>query len=203
MSWPRLKFLKSRSNFNVKVTRLLEDWQSQKGPCQGSVAITVTFLVLTLNFDPIPQNVKVHISHQSCIYVWNMKAVRFNYSSYCVRTKVLTKFCCDLDLWPFDPKMYKYLTLTILHLCMTYQSCTLNTTQVIVSEPKRWPSSVVSLTFDLLIPKFINIFLSPSCIYLWNMKAVCWTLPKLSCQNHSVDKFQLWLWALTFWPQHV
>ena len=36
--------------------------------------------------------------------------------------------------WPFDPKMYIYLPLTILHLCMKYESCMLKTTQVIVSE---------------------------------------------------------------------
>ena len=83
-----------------------------------------------------------------------------NYPSYRVRTKVLTKFSCDLDLctlkcigaflspsciyiwnvyvenywsdlWPQNP-------LTVLHLCMKYESCTLETTQVIVSEPKCW-----------------------------------------------------------------
>ena len=56
----------------------------------------------------------------SCIYVsshypasmyeiWRMYVE--NYSSYRVRTKVLTKFHCDNDLWPFDPKMYRYLPL--------------------------------------------------------------------------------------------
>ena len=94
-----------------------------------------------------------------------------NYSNYCVTPKVLTKFRCDLDIGLFDPKMYKYLLLTILHLLMKYQSCTLKTTQVIVSEPKCWQSSVVS---DLWTPKCIGIFLSPSCIYVWNMKVVCW-----------------------------
>ena len=36
--------------------------------------------------------------------------------------------------WPLDPKKIEYLPLTILHLCMKYESCTLKTTQVIVSE---------------------------------------------------------------------
>ena len=156
-----------------------------------------------------------------------------NYSSYRVRTKSLTKFRCDLDLWPldpkmywylslnilrlcmkherctlkttqvivsgpkcwqssvmtltFDPKMYGYLSLAILHLCMKYESCKMKTNQFIVSEPKCWQSSIVNLTIDLLAPKCIGIFLSPSCIYVWNMKAVRWKLLKLSCQNQSVD----------------
>ena len=143
-----------------------------------------------------------------------------SYSSYRVRTKVLTKFSCDLDLWPFDPRIYRYFSLTILYLCMKYERCTLKVTQVIVSEPKFWQSSVVTLTFwpqnvwvssshhpasmyeiwklyienysiycvrtkvltkfrcdlDLLIPKCIGIFLSPPCIYVWNMTAVRWKL---------------------------
>ena len=95
-----------------------------------------------------------------------------------VRTKVLSKFCCDLDLWPFDPKINRYLPLAILHLCMKYESCTFKTTQVIVSEPKYWQSSIVTLTCDLLTPKCIGIFLSPSCIYVWNMRAIRWKLLK-------------------------
>ena len=68
-------------------------------------------------------------------------------------------------------------------------NCTFKPTQVIVSEPKYWQISIVTLTFDLLIPKCIGIFPSPSCIYVWNMKAVyvLKKLLKLSCQNQSVD----------------
>ena len=86
---------------------------------------------------------------------------------------------------------------------MKYESCTLKTTQVIVSEPKCWQSSVVTLPFDLLTPKCICIFLLPSYIYVWNMKAVRWKLVQLSCQNQSVDKVQLWPWPLNFWPKNV
>ena len=124
-----------------------------------------------------------------------------NYSSYRVRTKVMTKFRCDLDLWPFDIKMYRYRPLTILHLCMKYESYTLKTTEVIMSEPRCWQSSVVTLTFDLLTPKCTGIFFSPSCIYVWNMKAVHLQLLKLPCQNQSNDKVPLWPWPLTFWPK--
>ena len=75
-----------------------------------------------------------------------------NYPSYCVRTNVLTKFICDLDLWT---------------------------------------------------TKCIGIFLSSSCIYVRNMKAVRWKLLKLSCQSKSVDNIQLWPWPLTFLHQIV
>ena len=138
-----------------------------------------------------------------------------NYSGYCVRTKLLIKFLCDLDLWapkcicifrspsciyvwnmtaarwellelscqkqrvdkvhlwpwPLDSKMYRYFCLAILHLWMKYDSCTLKTTQVIVSEPKCWQSSFVTLTF--WPPKCIGIFLSPSCIFVWNKNVHC------------------------------
>ena len=163
-----------------------------------------------------------------------------NYSSYRVRTKALTKISCYLDLWPLDPKIYKYLPfailhlcmkyesctlkitqvimsetmcwqsstmiltfdlfilyrylpLTILHLCIKFESCTLKTTQVIESEPKYCQNSVVTLTFELLAPKCIGIVLLTSCICV-NMKAVCSKILKLSCQNQSVDKVQLWPW---------
>ena len=130
--------------FTLYISRTeLEHWQSQKGPRKGSVTMTVTFLVITLNIDPWPQNVKVHFSHHptsmyeictlkitqvivsvpkcwqfrcdldlwpqnvkvfsshnpaSMYEIWKLYVE--NYSSYCVRTKVLTKFSCGLDLWP-------------------------------------------------------------------------------------------------------
>ena len=94
--------------------------------------------------------------------------MHFKEKSFKHSTKVLTKFRCDLE--PFDPKMYRYLPLTILHLCMKYESCTLKTTQVIVSELKCelkcGQSSVVTLTFYHLTPKCIGIFPTPSCIYV-------------------------------------
>ena len=109
------------------------------------------------------------------LYKWDKKLYLENYPSYFVRTCVFTKFRCDLDLRLFDPKMYRYLLLTIPHLCIKkYESCTLKTTQFIMSEPKCWQSSVVILTSDLLIPKWIGIFLLSSCIYVWKMKAVLW-----------------------------
>ena len=178
--------------------------------------MTVTFLWWPLT--PWPQNVNLYISLTILHLIWNMKAVRWKLLSYCVSPKVLTKFCCDLDLWPFDPKcigiflsppciyiwnmkvvrwkllkllcqnqsvdkvplwpwpldpkMYRYLPLAILHLCMKYGRWTLTTTQVIMSEPKCWQSSVVTLNFDLLTPKCICIFLLPSCLYVWNMEGV-------------------------------
>ena len=123
---------------------------------------------------PWPFNNKMYryhpltILHQCMLHVWKLYIE--NYSSYRVRTNVLIMFSCDLDLWPFDSKMYRYLSITILHICMKYESCTLKITQVIVSEPKCCQSSIVTLTFDLLIPKYIGIFPAPSCIYVYNMK---------------------------------
>ena len=137
-------------------------------------------------------------------------------TNYCVRTKVITKFICDLDLltpkcigiffspsciyvrnmkalrckllkfpcqnqsvdkiqmwpWPMDPTIYRYLPCTTLHLWLKYDSCTLKTAQLIVSEPKCWQSSVVTLTIDHCIPNCIGILISASCIYVGNMNAV-------------------------------
>ena len=69
-----------------------------------------------------------------------------------------------------------------------------------VLEPKFWKKSVVTLTSDFLTPKYIGIFLAPSCIFVWNMKLLCCKQLKLSRQNQSVDKAQLWPWPLTSWP---
>ena len=137
--------------------------------------------------------------------------------SYRVRTKELTKF--KLWPWPLDPKIYRCLPLTTLHLyaefqtkyecCMLkkYSSYLIRTK--VLTKFKLWPwpftfwphfvenylsyfvrtkycqSSVVTLTFELQN-------LSLPCIYIWNMKAVNWKILKLLCQNQSVDKVQLW-----------
>ena len=63
--------------------------------------------------------------------IWKLYAE--NYPSYCVRTKVLTKFSCDLDLLTQN-----VLVSSSYHLASMYEICTLKTTQVIVSEPKCW-----------------------------------------------------------------
>ena len=158
-------------------------WSTPKGTNSERDSLWVChtdsyFFGMTLNFDPRPQNVKVHFSHHptsmyeiwkmyvenyscycvrstiltkfrcdhdllipkyigiffstSCIYVWNMKDVMMKTTQ--VMVSVLTKFRCDLGLRLFDSKMYRNHPLTILHLCMKYESCTLKTTQVIVSE---------------------------------------------------------------------
>ena len=137
---------------------------------------------VTLTFDP-----KMYRYFSLAILHLCMKSVPLKLLELLCQIQTVDK----VPLWPLplDPKMYRYLSLTILHLYMKYESCTLKTTQVIGSEPKCWQSTVVTLTFD---PKCIGIFLSPSCIYVWYMKAVRWKLLKLSCQNQSVDKVQLW-----------
>ena len=124
------------------------------------------------------------------LYVENYSLMNMDtqYSSYPIRTKVLTKFSCDLDL-----KTYRYLRLTILHLhvCMKYESCTLKNTQVIMSEPKCWQSSSVTLTFDLLTPKCIGIFLS------YHQKCMLKTTQVIVLEPQS------WFVTLTFGPQNV
>ena len=96
-------------------------------------------------------------------------------------TKVLTKFSCDLDLWPFDSKCI-FLSASCIYVwnmkavCIKAKSgfCNVPDTdtdwqlllKVIVSEIKCRQSWVVTLTFDLLTPKCIGIFLSASCICL-------------------------------------
>ena len=172
----------------------------------------------------------------SGIYVWNMKAVRWVLKLSCQNNSVDK---VQWWPWPFDLKMYTYLPLTILHLCMKYESCTLRTTQDIVSEPSvdkvQWwpwplpfdlkmysshnPASMYEIwnlyigkyssygvrttvltkfsgDLDLLTSKCNGVFLSPSCIYVWNMKSLRWELLKLLSQNQSVDKVQWWPWPL-------
>ena len=86
----------------------------------------------------------------------------------------------------FNLKIYRYLSLLILHLFIKYESCMLESTQDNVSKLKYWQCSVVTLTFNLLTPKCIGIFLLSSCINVYNMKCVCWKLLKLSCQKFNV-----------------
>ena len=182
----------------VKLTRTLT--KSERAPlrvCHYDRCFSGDDLKL---FPLTPKCIDIFLS-PSCINVWNMKAAHWKLVQLSCQNQSVDKV--QLWPWPFDPKMYRYRPNTILHLCMKYESCTLKTGPVIVSEAKCWQSSVLTLTFDLLTPKCIGIFLSPSYIYVWNIKAVHWKLVQLSCQNQSVDKVQLWPWPLTFWPQNV
>ena len=126
-----------------------------------------------------PQNVKVSSSQQHVSMYEVGELCVENCLGYRIRTKVLTKFICDFDL--LIKKMYRYISLTILNLCMKYKSCKLKIYCVRIKV-----LSNDSCFFDLWTPKYIGIFVSPSCIYVWNMKTVSWQLLKLSCQNQSV-----------------
>ena len=121
-----------------------------------------------------------------------MKAICQNLLKFSCQNQSVDKV--QLVTLTFWPQKYRYLKQTILHLCIKYESSISKSTQSIVSEPKCWQSSsVVTLTFD---PKCIGVFLSLSCIYVCDMKAVCWKLLNLSCQNQSLDKVPLWTWPL-------
>ena len=131
------------------LTSLYEIWklQDETTPVIVSEPKCWQRSVVTLTFDPkmhkyLPLTI-LHLcmKYKSCM-LKSAQAIN-------IRTKVLIKFsnCCDLDLWQFDPKIYRFLSLSILHLWMTYESCLLRTIQVIVSEPKVLTNSGVTLTF--------------------------------------------------------
>ena len=133
--------------------------------------------------------------HPASMYeIW--KLYLENYSRYCVRTKVLTKFSCDIDLW--TPKC---IGIFLSPSCICKKSVCWKLLKVLcqsqsVYKVQLWPWPFDPKMFDLLIPKCTSI-LSPSCIYVWSMKAVHWKLLKFSCQNQVLTKFRcdLDLWT--------
>ena len=112
--------------------------------------------VVTLNIWSQNDKVTTCTCHHpvSMCEIWKLYVE--NYIKLLCQNQVLTKFSCYLT---FDLKMYGYIPLTILHLCIKYESYRMKLTQDTVSEPKCWQSSAVTLTL-----KCISIFLSPSCI---------------------------------------
>ena len=52
----------------------------------------------------------------------------------------------------------------------------------------RWGHVILTLTFDLLTPKSIGVFLSLSSICVWSMKSLGQTLFELSRYKESVDR---------------
>ena len=66
-------------------------------------------------------------------------------------------------------------------------------------------SGAKKLTFNLFTLRFLGIFLSPYCIYVWNIwkPYVEKNSSQVSCQNHSVDIVQLWPRPLLSWPKNV
>ena len=115
------------------------------------------------------------------------------YESYTLKTTQVI-----IDLWPFDPKMYRYLPLATLHLCMKYESFTLKST---LESYRVRAKALAKVRFDLGLwtPKCIGIFLSPSCIYVWNMKAVRWK--KTQAIVSEPKCWQKSIVTLTFRPQ--
>ena len=92
--------------------------------CQKESVDKVQFVTLT--FDP--EEMGIFVS-PSCIFVLNMKTVLKN-------TQVIVseprRWQSSVVILTFEPKIYMYLPLTILYLCMKYERCTFKITPAIV-----------------------------------------------------------------------
>ena len=150
--------------------------------------MTVTFLVMTLTLEPLTRYCIVIFLSPCSIYVWNMKAVCQN----------ILKLSCQNQ----SADKVEFVTLTFQEQNVKVSSSHHPTSMYEIWKlPKLLFRAKVLTKFSCDLwpfdPKCIGIFLSPSCIYVWNMKAVCWRQLKLSCQNQSVDQVHLWPWPLT------
>ena len=70
----------------------------------------------------------------------------------------------DLKLWPPDLKVQRYISLSILHLCLKYESCTLKTTQVIVSAKSVDKVLLWPWPLDLKMYKYISLTILHLCM---------------------------------------
>ena len=138
--------------------------------CQSSV-VTLIFHLLTPKETLTSKCIGISLS-PFCIYVWNMKAVSWKLLKLSCQNQSVDK----VPLWPwpltFLPQNVQISssrhTASIYEIWKLY---TENYSSYRVRTKILAESSVVTLTFDLLTSKFIGIFLSPTCIYVWNMKA--------------------------------
>ena len=107
----------------------------------------------------IPKCIGIFLS-PSCIYVWNMKALR------CKLLKLSCQNKSKVQSRPLDPKVYRYLFSH--HSASMYEISMLKTTQVIVSEPECWQSSV--LTFDPKMYIYVSFIYHPVSMYkIWKV----------------------------------
>ena len=136
-------------------------------------------------------------------YVWNLKTVRWTLLKLSCQNQSVNKV--QLWTWPFDPKMYRCLSPSCIYvwniIVVRWKFIMLLCQNQSVDEVFLWPwplnfwpknvkvsSSHSDLSPSCIYPKCIGYFLSLSCIYLWNMKAVRWKLLKLSWQKQSVNR---------------
>ena len=151
--------------------------------------------VLTLLFDLlIPKCIGIFLS-PSCIYVWNMKAVQ-NYSAYHVRTEVLTKFRCDLDLWPLTPKGIP-VGISLSPSCIyVWNMKAVRWKLVKLScQNQCWQRSIVTLTFD---PKMYRYFSLPNLHLCMKCESCTFKTSEVIVLNQIIDKVQLRPLPLTF-----
>ena len=112
---------------------------------------------------------------------------------------------CNSTEWPwhltFDLKRNRGHLLTMTNLRTKYEDCRLNDTRVIDLKPFMMLQYWMTLTFDLLTSKEIEVIYSPWQSFLPNTRTVHWMIHKLLIGNHLVFNSTEWPWPLTFWPQ--
>ena len=156
--------------------------------CWQSSVVTLALKSLT------PKCIGIFLSY-SCIYVWNMKAVRCKPLKLSCQNQSVDNV--QLLPWPLTPKCIGvFLSPSWIYVWNPSMKALHWKLHKLFISPK--VLTIFSCDLDLWTPKciFIGIFLSPSCIFVWNVIDVRWKLLKLSCQNQSVDKVQLWPWPL-------
>ena len=105
---------------------------------------------MTLTFDLLTQKCIGVFLSSSSIYVWSMKSLCWKVFELSWHNNVWGICKYDLDLWPFDPKMYRCLPFFILYLWMKYKVSMLKSFWVIVAQQCLGEFVTLTLTFDLL-----------------------------------------------------
>ena len=99
-------------------------WNSNFNHWVSKNKVGKTFLFLHNGTNTLQYNILyLCIKYESCI---------LKTKSLSCQNKIVDKVQLWIDLWPFDPKMDRYLLLTILHLCIEYERLT---SRLFMSEP--------------------------------------------------------------------
>ena len=132
----------------------------------------LTPCIVTLTFDLL--NLKSQdpsLTHGECAYEVSWELVQRG-SSYAQKTILPNPMHCDLDLWPFDPKVYRTHPWLMGSVPVKFHDDRYKGEAVMLHEFILPNLCIVTLTFDLLTPRSTGPILDSRGVCLWSFMRI-------------------------------
>ena len=157
--------------------------------CKGETVMHIkpfylTPCIVTLTFDLLTPRSTEPILDSWEVCLWSFMRIGVKGSSYAHKTILPNPMYCDLDLWPFDPKVYRTHPWLMGSVPVKFHEDRGKGEAVMRMKPFYLTPCIVTLTFDFLTPRSTGPILDSWGVCLWSFMRIGVKGKQLCARNH-------------------